>query len=580
MFAGPVVASAAAAAPAVELVYAAPNEGGSSGGHAALRLGDRIYHYQARPDGQLELRRDSWLSFVAHYNLLGNRSLERARLALAPASVAELAAQLDRRWLVEGRHRAAAQALSFERRVLEARARGAGRVQVEAAGLFARDSEPDPLGQRLLARVEAVLGMRALARQRAEVAATPLPPSAALPPLSLETQQLPALPVLAGEGWRERLQLLAALDAIERARPLAPGLLLDPLGWPLSPPERRWLRARARQLERRAVGLLRSRRPDRGRALLVAVARHRAVEASLTAGRWLTLDPFPAAPLAAGADGPSMGREALQALRADLRAAHARLRLRVSRAREVDFAATSALENLAARHHEVARSLDEGTPLRSGPARLVPGRSAPLSIDALGLAAPAPGRVRLARQSERRYARAVAELYDYDLLLRNCATELARALGLEADARAAVPRWLLAQAVRELPVAERVRVPGYRLRRLAQLRAGGSPLGIALRESHVFGSTLYPGSASDGAFLFFSDDVLLRRPLYGAVNLGYAALYSGAGLLSAPVDRGRRLSRGARGMLWSLPELAFLSLRKGSYEYLPEVAELGRAAGP
>jgi hypothetical protein len=40
------------------------------------------------------------------------------------------------------------------------------------------------------------------------------------------------------------------------------------------------------------------------------------------------------------------------------------------------------------------------------------------------------------------------------------------------------------------------------------------------------------------------------------------------GLASAPFDAGRRLEAGLRGMLWSLPELAFVSVRKGTNEYV------------
>ena len=35
-------------------------------------------------------------------------------------------------------------------------------------------------------------------------------------------------------------------------------------------------------------------------------------------------------------------------------------------------------------------------------------------------------------------------------------------------------------------------------------------------------------------------------------------------------------SRGARGLLFSLPELVFVNLRKGSFEYVEEVAAVWR----
>ena len=41
------------------------------------------------------------------------------------------------------------------------------------------------------------------------------------------------------------------------------------------------------------------------------------------------------------------------------------------------------------------------------------------------------------------------------------------------------------------------------------------------------------------------------------------------GLLRAPLDRGRTLWSGTRGVVFSLPELAFVNLRKGTLEYGP-----------
>ena len=47
----------------VDYVYIEANEGGSSGGHAALRLGDETYHFQHEHPGLLRLHRDDWQHF-------------------------------------------------------------------------------------------------------------------------------------------------------------------------------------------------------------------------------------------------------------------------------------------------------------------------------------------------------------------------------------------------------------------------------------------------------------------------------------------------------------------------------------
>ena len=64
-----------------------------------------------------------------------------------------------------------------------------------------------------------------------------------------------------------------------------------------------------------------------------------------------------------------------------------------------------------------------------------------------------------------------------------------------------------------------------------------------------------------------------RRPLYGLANLAWASGYSVYGLAAVPFDGGARVSAGVSGVLWSLPELAFENVRKGSFEWVELAAE-------
>lgn len=69
----------------------------------------------------------------------------------------------------------------------------------------------------------------------------------------------------------------------------------------------------------------------------------------------------------------------------------------------------------------------------------------------------------------------------------------------------------------------------------------------------------------DGVFLFFSDDQFMLRPLIGTMNLAYGAGASLVGAFSAPLDEGELAMAGLKGMLFSLPELAFWNIRKGTF---------------
>ena len=57
-------------------------------------------------------------------------------------------------------------------------------------------------------------------------------------------------------------------------------------------------------------------------------------------------------------------------------------------------------------------------------------------------------------------------------------------------------------------------------------------------------------------------------PRFGAANLLVGIGQSALGLATWPVDAGQRLDAGLRGVLYSLPELLFVNIRKGTTAWL------------
>ena len=107
----------------------------------------------------------------------------------------------------------------------------------------------------------------------------------------------------------------------------------------------------------------------------------------------------------------------------------------------------------------------------------------------------------------------------------------------------------------------------YRQQKLANLYQRKVDSVVYARESNVFSSSLYNHNPDDAWFVFFTDDTVLLRPLFGVVNTLAATSQSLFGLLRWPFDGGKELKTGARGVITSLPELAFFNIRKGSYPY-------------
>jgi hypothetical protein len=90
------------------------------------------------------------------------------------------------------------------------------------------------------------------------------------------------------------------------------------------------------------------------------------------------------------------------------------------------------------------------------------------------------------------------------------------------------------------------------------------------RESNVLTSKLYRRGDGDDVFLFFTDDAHALRPLYGAANVLVEAGAVGAGVVALAFDHGRLLTNAARSFAFSVPELFFVSLRKGYNPALPQ----------
>ncbi|MCZ8156358.1 MAG: hypothetical protein O9264_09595 [Leptospira sp.] len=81
-------------------------------------------------------------------------------------------------------------------------------------------------------------------------------------------------------------------------------------------------------------------------------------------------------------------------------------------------------------------------------------------------------------------------------------------------------------------------------------------------------STLYKKNPYDQSFLFFTDDTIFLRPIYGLTNITWALGVSTVGIISLPLDKGTRLYNGLQSVFFSFPELLFLNIRKGYFPYV------------
>jgi hypothetical protein len=556
----------------LSVVYVESNVGGASGGHVALRTGSLVYHYQF--DGELiTLERDEWSALFRRYALLENRPLHLAHLDVSSADVGRLAGHMARLH-VEQLLRLDARDRALEDVAwLEALAGRRPLPPLRAVGLLAPGGAETSAGRRLRERIAAELGPDVLARREREL-------REALSAWALAWDAAPDL-----ERLRELLAEHAAVAALRDGRGVADEVLVEAGEAPLTARERASLVQRQDAFVTSALELLRSARPDRGRALLVTLARVHAIDRSLAEDRLLLLDPFPddARRVPASALGSPKDLAALAA-RAQLLLATLRAQMLGEGSAGEAFvgeAAFNLLEECAARRADLLGAL-RGGEVRDARGRLVPSRGrAPEHVVVAGGDLPA-WTAAARREAERRTGALHAEC-DYDLVDRNCVTELAQALndafgddaariraalgGVIGPHRGAnfVPFVYFDAVCDELRVAAREDVPSHRQDEMRRLYAEGADPLVYVREANTLSSTVYDQRAADGSFLLFTDDVFWVRPVYGAVNVAWGLGNGLVGLATAPFDDGAQLSSGMRGVLFSLPELGFANIRKGTF---------------
>lgn len=511
--------------------------------------------------------------------------------------------ELARRYLVQGAQFDGLLDLGRDVALLEALRPGVPRavLAVPALGYFLADGAEPPAARAESATIAALRdcverthGVDFLARRIAETrtALASLRPSpAAYRAVDLSPVAHPAF----APSYSERyLDLFAALQALQLVRAGA-GLRSDALrraedgAFALEPRQASRLAGIAGRARGDLCALLASSRPGAGPAMLVGMARLEAMEESVRRGEWVVLDVHPwQARHATLPDGAlrdayldTLERESLRDL--------ARSRQELLAADGYREAGYAAVENAANRALE-ARAARRGASLRLTGQALLPARAAARAdlVAPSWSAAEGDAFLAAARTAEARLADDLGRLYAYDLLTRNCVSEIFAVIEatFPEDAEERLGGRVATSAnlnfiplVSENAVASaydtraRFAHPSYRERELARMRASEGAWPVALRESNTVTSTSYRRGSSDSEFLFFTQEQVAARPLLGAANLVWGLGHATAGLVSAPIAGPGRLERGLRGIAFSLPELFFVNLRKGTTAYAARTGE-------
>lgn len=551
----------------IQYLYVDSNVGDSSGGHSALRVGDFIYHYQYFPDRIFRIVRDDRAAFYRTYNQFENRTFDLNQLDVNAADSERIENHLTQLLLIQEKHARIQLEFQEDLDLLQAMRRG-DTIHLEGSGFFAITEANSTAEPPLLFSADTGVELRALPR-------IPMP----VPEVKIDSY--PIAPLSFSSRYKAILQRSLGRTLLQdvRIRPwqsfISPNAFYE-TGKPVSDQDAIALQRYLASLRKRIPEMLRGE--SGASALLVAMARQAVIEKSLATRSWMLLDIF-------GPADPAIPFEATSPLLKELNVQsllvfdQARLAFQKS---DSDLESTyNLIENAAARWREIEGKGRTPGKIRLGQNRMIPRGSGKVQVPRRQVAEEFTV---ITEKNKRDHLNAMHSVFGYNLILRNCTTEILRELQAsfpsKADASRALggsvdPDGLVTfipfissyQVQNGLRIKKVERVYSRRRKGLETLYAKELDTVVYLRESNVLSSTLYRVRPRDTYFLLFTDDVLLPRPIYGLVNFTYGLGHTILGLGVLPLGT-ERLEAGAKGMLFSLPELIFFNIRKGSFDDL------------
>ncbi|MEY4685375.1 MAG: hypothetical protein RLZ25_1834 [Pseudomonadota bacterium] len=579
-----VVAQTAIADHSLDYLYIEANSGTSSGGHVAVKLDETVYHFQNK-DGLILVQRDDWPRFRHLYADLDNRDIHAARVLVPEAVQSEIKQHLDLFHLNQKALLERAASLGRDLELLEALTQkrpfllqGAGLFQEKKASLAPRPHVFLALSSRdrqnfLLHRLQTLTQKRE-----------------SLQYFDSNYTAEESSPANFGQGyadqWMDLLQNEIALEFVLGRKEINPALLMD--GGPLVLQEepkdcsaQNWLTRYLSHLEEDATRLLLHPYPGSGLPLLRTLARAEAVKLSLQRGRLYLILPGLTSETSEPQNDTYL-QSAQNHLETDFRQHLEELRHRVFCSNEIDDLPYHKLELAGLDLREAIHANQQEMPVRfdhEPDLPNAPGLITPVQIE--NSIRPRATELDNATEARDRLADEISERMRYNLITRNCVTELIKAMyfGFEnnqeppefkghidpSGSQAFVPFRFFELVLKRYPVGSTTKILSFRHQKLAQLTAEDRGPWLGIREGNTLTSKLYRPRETDGVFLFFTDDTLWTRPLLGGANLGTAMGAMALGLVGFPLDEGRLLKAGARGALFSLPEIALWNVRKGSY---------------
>ncbi|PJZ77222.1 hypothetical protein [Leptospira neocaledonica] len=571
----------------LDFIYVDANIGQSSGGHSALRFDDTVIHFQYYPDEIFRVVRESYERFSYSYNTYSNRTSKIARVGISEKDLDKIRTGFEKLALIQFKHLKNLESIRADVQFLKELQQPEKNIRIRTFGYFKKE-EGSKSTVSLREELNSTLGKGWLGKLRTQIKAE-LNSAFSGGKFAIFSE---APPVQNGiypfykEGisswFLPRLEKLSVLEILDSGYSLDSETIFLSSGKFLNEEERSKLISLRDSIKLSIIELIKEENSNWGHSVLVNLARYLVLEKSIEEGRLYFLVTFPESvsqitPTTWSKD--KKGVEASSTLLLEASKTFREERLKTENLNEENYLIWEDLEN---RDWELRTGLSRGISIRNTFDKLSPDLSGNFVFSF-----PTPEqefiskRLLLSEKEEETYYENLKHFYTFKLITKNCTSEIfdslefilnqkeyETVLGKRIDPHSSltfIPFIAYDSITEKWNIKEETLELSHRKFALEKLYKSNPKWKTYLKESNVFSSSIYQPNPDDSSFVFFTDDTILLRPVYGIVNLGWGIGNFTLGIFTSPFDKGKRAKDGLQSALFSLPELLFFNIRKGTF---------------
>lgn len=554
----------------IEYLYINANSGQSSGGHSAIKFAGTVFHFQFYPDGIFRLVREKWPAFRYQYTTVENRSIWLIPVPVSKQEYENLYMHFNSLYLIRQQQLKKLQSYRQDVRILTGLFNRQRKFfSLPAAGYFTEQS--------------AGMESRAIRRHLKKlVKKEPMDLLTSIAEIEQPVFTEREYPQYDAEKDFSRLYIHALYrDFIEKLlkKPftLQEETFFTHAGFhSLAAKEIRQLQNYQKLILQYIRVSCHSQNPDY-RSILVNTARFLVLQKSIQERRLYFLKTTPKR--AVKNENQTLPTQEisfyLQQSRRQLQKAKTQF---FQTQHSLEFYYTS-WEDRANRFYALKNGIFHGIYQTI----LLPRRPAQIAIQRSRLKGDIQQKLKIARQNYRIYRAYLQKLYRFDLFHKNCTTELFRVIKQKQSQLFAsingrtgltfIPFVAARQVQIAYPSAVGREILSFKRLFSKKLTEKENSTLVFWRENFLPTSSLYNHDRPFPGYVFFTDETIWLRPLFGVVNLTSGLSKTLYELPFTPIQGSSDFQTGLKAMLFSFPELVFFNIRKGYFYHIPKSQE-------